>query len=57
MPVILEPPNWATWLSEVEDDTAALLRPAGDDALKVWSVSEQVNSPRNNGAALLEVLN
>ena len=56
MPVILEPQDWPTWLGEVEGYPAALLRPIGDDVLKVWPVSKQVNSPRNNGAELLEVV-
>jgi putative SOS response-associated peptidase YedK len=29
-------------------------KPAADDVLKVWPVSKQVNSPRNDGADLLE---
>ena len=37
---------------EVEGDPAALLRPSGDDVLKVWAVSKQVNSPKNNGTRL-----
>ena len=56
MPVILEPSDWPTWLGEVEGAPAALMRPAGEDVLKVWPVSKQVNSPRNNGAALLEAI-
>jgi putative SOS response-associated peptidase YedK len=35
MPVILEPEDWPTWLEEVEGDPTTLLRPAGDDVLKV----------------------
>jgi putative SOS response-associated peptidase YedK len=54
MPVILEPDDWPAWLGEAEGDPATLLRPAGDEVLKVWPVSRQVNSPRNNGAELLE---
>ena len=54
IPVILEQQDWPTWLGEVEGDPAALLRPIGDDVLKVWPVSKQVNSPKNNGAALLK---
>jgi putative SOS response-associated peptidase YedK len=54
MPVILEPEDWPTWLGEVTGDPAGLLKPAGDDVLKVWPVSKQVNSPRNNGAESLE---
>ena len=56
IPVILEQQDWPTWLGEVEGYPAALLRPIGDDVLKVWPVSKQVNSPRNNGAELLEVV-
>jgi putative SOS response-associated peptidase YedK len=54
MPVILEQQDWPTWLGEVEGDPATLLRPADDHVLKVWPVSKQVNSPRNNGLELLE---
>ena len=43
-------------VGEVGVDPATLLRPAGDDLLKVWPVSKQVNSPRNNGAELLETI-
>jgi putative SOS response-associated peptidase YedK len=53
-PVILEPPDWPTWLGEMAGDPATLMRPAGEDVLKVWPVSKQVNSPRHNGAELLE---
>ncbi len=53
MPVIIEEKDWPIWLGEVEGDPAALLRPA-DDVLKVWPISRAVNSPRNNGAELLE---
>jgi hypothetical protein len=33
-----------------------LLRPEGDDVLKVWLVSKQVNSLRNNRAELLDAI-
>ena len=56
MPVFLEPQDWPTWLGEVEDDPAAVLKPAGDDVLKVWPVSKQVDSPKNNGAELLKAV-
>jgi putative SOS response-associated peptidase YedK len=56
MPVILESQDWSAWLGDVEVDAATLLRPAGGDVLKVWPVSRQVNSPRNNGAELLEAI-
>jgi putative SOS response-associated peptidase YedK len=56
MPVILEPQDWSAWLGEVEVDAATLLQPAGGDVLKVWPVSRQVNSSRNNGADLVEAI-
>jgi SOS response associated peptidase (SRAP) len=51
MPVILEPPDWPTLLGEVDDNPAALLKPSACDVLKVWPVSKQVNSPKNNRAS------
>jgi putative SOS response-associated peptidase YedK len=48
--------TFATWLGEAAGDAAARLKPAGDDVLRVWQVSEQVNSPRSNGAELLEAM-
>ena len=54
MPVILEPDGWPTWLGEVEGDTAALMRPAANDVLRLWPVSRAVNSVRNNGPDLLD---
>ncbi len=53
MPVILEAPDWPLWLGETGGDAAALLRPAAEGALRVWPVSHAVNTPRNNGPALL----
>ena len=49
-------PGPATWLGEVEGDSATLLRPAAADLLKVWPVSQTVNSLRHNGAVLLEAV-
>ncbi len=54
MPVVLEPADWPVWLGEAEGDAAALMRPAGDHALRLWPVSRAVNSVRNNGATLLD---
>jgi len=50
MPVILERQDWPVWLGEVAGDAASILRPAAEDVLKVWPVSRQVNSPKNDGA-------
>jgi len=35
IPVILEPQGWATWEGGYEVDPATLLKPAGEDVLKV----------------------
>jgi putative SOS response-associated peptidase YedK len=56
MPVIVEQPDWPLRLGEVEDDPARVLRPAAEDVLKVWPVSQAVNLPRHNGAVLLEAV-
>lgn len=53
MPVILEPSDWPTWLGEVDDDPAQLLRPSAAE-LRVWRVGTAVNNVRNDNAALLE---
>ena len=54
MPVILEQPDWPTWLGEAEGDHVALMRPAPDGLLRTWPVDRRVGSPRNNGPELLE---
>jgi putative SOS response-associated peptidase YedK len=54
MPVILEPADWPVWFGEAEGDPAALLLPAAEGVVRVWTVGRAVNSPRNNGPELLE---
>jgi putative SOS response-associated peptidase YedK len=56
MPVILEEPDWATWLGEEQGDPKALMAPAPNDILRLWPVSRAVNSVRNDGADLLDGL-
>ena len=53
MSVIVEPADWPAWPGEAAGDPAALLRPAAEDAVRVWPVGRAVNSPRNNGPELL----
>jgi putative SOS response-associated peptidase YedK len=55
-PAILEQSDWPTWRGEADNDATTLLRPAADDVLRVWPVSRQLNSSRNNGAELLEAV-
>ncbi len=54
MPVILEPDDWATWLDGPDNAAVALMRPAAETVLRLWPVSTQVNSVRNNGPHLLD---
>jgi len=54
MPLLLEEQDWPTWLSEVEGDSAALLRPAPDGLLRAWPVDRRGGSPQNNGPELLK---
>ena len=57
MPVILSPADHASWLDPGNADTDALLgllRPAPDDGWTLEPVSREVNSPKNDDAALIE---
>jgi putative SOS response-associated peptidase YedK len=54
MTVILGLQDWPTWFRGREGDLASLLLPVAEDEVKVWPVSRQVNSPRDNGGELLE---
>lgn len=56
MPVTVEAEDWPLWLGEAEGDARVLLRPGDETILKAWPVSRRVNSPRNNDAQLLDVL-
>jgi putative SOS response-associated peptidase YedK len=58
MPVILDPADWDTWLSEATPIPALreLLHPAPDDALVAYPVSPAVNNVRSEGRGLLDPL-
>jgi putative SOS response-associated peptidase YedK len=53
MPVVLEPADWPLWLGEAAGDPQTLLRTSAAE-LRIWAVSTQVNSVRNDGPQLLE---
>lgn len=53
MPVILDPDTWPVWLGEKPGDAALLIRPVGENVLKSWAVSCDLNSPRCNRPDLL----
>jgi putative SOS response-associated peptidase YedK len=54
MPVVLEQIDWPHWLGETESDYQRLMAPAPDGTLRLWPVSQAVNSVRNHGPALLD---
>jgi putative SOS response-associated peptidase YedK len=60
MPVILDAPEFAGWLSREADDPAnlqALLKPYRSDAMQRKPISSLVNSPRNDGPEILAEVN
>ena len=50
MPVIIEPEDYDVWL---EDGGQDLLRPSAGE-MEAYPVSNRVNSPRNQGEALIQ---
>jgi putative SOS response-associated peptidase YedK len=57
MPVVLPEQSWDRWMDPAYSDTDALsktLGPYDPNALKAWTVSRQVNAPKNEGAKLIE---
>jgi putative SOS response-associated peptidase YedK len=55
MPVILPVEHHRVWLGETENgDLKELLKPYPSEEMKMWPISERVNSPKNNDPSLLE---
>lgn len=56
MPVVLDREAALRWLDRTSPPEVlqALLQPAADDVLEFYSVSKRVNSPRNEGADLID---
>ena len=56
MPVILEAKDFQKWERGDAKGAAALMKPAGEDVLRKWPVSQRVNSSRADGddATLIE---
>ena len=48
MPLILNPTDYARWLSPTEQNVADLIVPYQKDNLEAWAVSRRVNSPKND---------
>ena len=54
MPVILPEERHEKWLGEIEDgDLKELLKPYPADQMKMWPISQRVNSPKNDDEAIL----
>ncbi|MFS0781827.1 SOS response-associated peptidase [Bacillus sp. 1P06AnD] len=59
MPVILHREDEEAWLNPANNDQAALLqllKPYDSNAMEAYVVSDEVNSPKNNGPALIKAL-
>ncbi|EJN61124.1 SOS response-associated peptidase [Halogranum rubrum] len=54
MAVVLDESEEETWLTGDADEVQSLLDPYPDDAMEAYPVSTQVNSPANDGPALIE---
>ena len=55
MPVILPEEDHAKWLGEVGDgDLKALLKPFPADQMRIWAISQRVNSPENNDPGIID---
>jgi putative SOS response-associated peptidase YedK len=56
MPVVLEARDFDQWEHGSVSEAAALIKPASEDALQAWPVSQQVNSSRasDDDASLIE---
>jgi putative SOS response-associated peptidase YedK len=55
MPAIVGPEDYERWLMP-ETDAKDLLRPSPAERMTAWPISTRVNSPRNEGAELLEAV-
>jgi putative SOS response-associated peptidase YedK len=53
MPAILDPQDYERWLSD-EADPRDVLRTFPPDLVRMWPISDRVNSVRNNDVQLLE---
>jgi hypothetical protein len=55
MPVILAEEHHAKWLGEIEDgDLKQLLKQYAAEEMKMWPISQRVNSPKYDDPSLLE---
>ena len=55
MPAILKPGDYDAWLAG-DGNPTEMLRPFPSEPMTMWPISTRVNSPKNDDAALLEVV-
>jgi putative SOS response-associated peptidase YedK len=55
-PVIIEPPQWDTWLDGSKQEAEKLLQPPPADEMAAVEVSKAVNNPEYDDAALLQAV-
>src|SRR5450755_1031619 len=56
MPVIIAAEDYDAWLTGTPEQALALLRPYPAEEMRAYPVSSKVNSPRNDGAELVDEL-
>ena len=56
MPVIIAAEDYDTWLTGTPEQALALLKPYPADEMRAYPVSSRVNSPKNDNAELVTVL-
>ena len=55
MPVIIDPSGYSAWLDlQVQSKNDLTIQEISTEKLQAWSVSAQVNNPRNNNAELVK---
>ena len=53
LPLVLERSDWGFWLGEEGHGASALMKPTGDETLKAYRVSKNINSNRSSGPDLI----
>ena len=56
MPAIIATEDYDTWLTGTPEEALALLEPYPAEEMRAYPVSSRVNSPRNDGAELVDEL-
>ena len=54
MPVLLEPPDYARWVTGRTEEAAALIRPSASDSIRYFAVSRAVSNAKNDRPDLVQ---